>query len=63
MEKEQKERIKQFLKELTELSNKYELEITSEGNPPLLYDHKEGNYATEFGWSLFGDRYVPYYKD
>lgn len=53
----QKERVEAFLKELDELSDKYDLEITAEGTSPLLRDTKEGGYAGEFGRSFFGGGY------
>jgi hypothetical protein len=56
----QKERVEAFLKELDELSDKYDLHVTAEGNPPLLYDTKERNFAGEFGRSFFGGEYRLY---
>jgi hypothetical protein len=53
----QKERVEAFLKELDELTDKYNLEIAAEGTSPLLLDKKEGGYAGEFGRSFFGGKY------
>lgn len=58
----QDERVKEFLKKLTQLSIKYELEITAE-EETFLYDHLEGEYAGGFGWSMFGGKYVAYTED
>jgi ribosome maturation factor RimP len=56
----QKERVEAFLKELDELSDKYNLEITAEGTSPLLYDTKKKDWVGEFGRSFFGGDYKIY---
>jgi len=48
MSEEQRQRVEEFLKKLTELSDEYGLEITAEGTSPLLYDFFEGGYVAEF---------------
>lgn len=48
----QKERVEAFLKELTELTRKYELTIKGEGSAPYLYDTKEDDYSDYFIYSM-----------
>lgn len=48
----QKERVEAFLKELTALTNKYELTIRGEGNAPYLYDEKEDDYSDYFIYTM-----------
>jgi len=57
-----KEKVEAFLKELTELSEKYDFEITAEGNPNLIYDIKNQKYVCEFHLSMFKDKYIPDYN-
>ncbi|MGM9986376.1 MAG: hypothetical protein ACI35O_04015 [Bacillaceae bacterium] len=58
-----KDRVDSFLKELNELTKKYDLEITAEGTSPLLYDTANGEYAAEFGTGFLGGEYKVYQYD
>jgi len=59
---DKKEKVEAFLKELTELSEKYDFEITAEGNPNLIYDNKNHKYVCEFHMSMFSGKYIPDYN-
>jgi hypothetical protein len=58
-----KEKVEAFLKELTELTKKYDLEIRAEGSPLLLYDVEEGEWVAEFGMGFFDSIYKVYQWD
>ena len=55
-----KEKVKQFLKELDELCDEYGIEIIAEGTSPLLYDTEKRDYIGEFGRSFLGGGYKLY---
>ena len=57
---DKKERVEAFLKELSELTEKYDLEITTEGTSPLLFDILTREYVAEFGVGVFGGDYKAY---
>ncbi|WP_368900776.1 hypothetical protein [Oceanobacillus oncorhynchi] len=54
-----KQRAESFLQELTELSRKYGLRVTSEGGDLLLYSREDDEWI-EFGRSFFTSEYKIY---